>query len=242
MTLEISDRAPLELLPFLRESADRLLEDAGRLREAEFRAPSRLPGWSRAHVIAHLAGSAEARFRLLVAARTGLPIPRYPDEQYRAEQADKAAGDPAADLLNRLRSSTAEVLTAIHDHPRAAWHRPVRWLDGSEHHVHEVVSSMLQELEIHHVDLDTGYTPDDWPGWFAADECRRVVADLAKRDDIPGMRIRATDEEIHHDFGPGPLVTGRSRALLAWLTGRSDGAGLTVTPAGPLPEPPPWRR
>ncbi len=242
MTLETTDRAPLTLLPFLRESVDRLLEDAGRLTEAEIRAPSALPGWSRAHVIAHLAGGADSRVRLLVAARTGLPIPQYPDERCRTDQIEKDARRPVAELLDRLRLSGAEVLTAIRDHPRAAWHRPVRWLNGSDHPVHRVVSSLLQELEIHHVDLDTGYTPDDWPGWFAADECRKVIADFAEEKDMPGMQITVTDEEIRHDFGPGPLVAGQSRALLAWLIGRGDGAELTVTPAGPLPEIPPWRR
>ncbi|MEV7013999.1 maleylpyruvate isomerase family mycothiol-dependent enzyme [Streptosporangium sp. NPDC051022] len=242
MTLEITDRAPLALLPFLYESADSLLEDAGKLSEAEIRAPSSLPGWSRAHVLAHLAGGSDSRVRLLVAARTGLPIPQYPGERSRAEQIARDARRPVAELLDLLRFSTTKALTAIRDHPQAAWNRPVRWLGGSEHPVHRVVSSQLQELEIHHVDLKVGYTPDDWPGWFAADLCRTVVADLAGREDIPGMRMAATDEEIRHDFGPGPLVTGRSRALLAWLIGRGDGAELTVTPAGPLPEPPPWRR
>ncbi|MER7134049.1 maleylpyruvate isomerase family mycothiol-dependent enzyme [Streptosporangium saharense] len=242
MTLEITDGVPLTLLPYLRESAERLLEDAAGLPEAELRAPSRLPGWSRAHLVAHVTAGAESRFRLLVAARTGLPIPRYPGERDRAEQIERDARGPAGDLLERLRASFAKVLTAIRDHPRAAWGRPVRWSDESGRPVHETVSSLLQELEIHHVDLGTAYTPGDWPDWFATDECRRVVADLAARSDVPGMRIATTDGEIGYDFGPGPLVTGESRALLAWLIGRSDGAGLTVAPAGPLPTPPPWRR
>jgi maleylpyruvate isomerase len=36
-------------------------------------------------------------------------------------------------------------------------------------------------------------------------------------------------------------VTGPVRLLLAWLTGRSSGEGLTTEPPGPLPALPAWK-
>ena len=36
-------------------------------------------------------------------------------------------------------------------------------------------------------------------------------------------------------------VSGPPAALLAWLIGRGDGAGLRVTGAGAVPVLPPWR-
>ena len=36
------------------------------------------------------------------------------------------------------------------------------------------------------------------------------------------------------------MVSGPAYALAGWLTGRSPGDGLTVTPAGPLPALPDW--
>ena len=38
----------------------------------------------------------------------------------------------------------------------------------------------------------------------------------------------------------GPTVAGPAHALAAWLTGRSTGAGLSVSPGGPLPAVPAW--
>jgi Mycothiol maleylpyruvate isomerase N-terminal domain len=35
-------------------------------------------------------------------------------------------------------------------------------------------------------------------------------------------------------------ITGPTRDLLAWLTGRDAGRGLTAEPVGPLPPLPPW--
>ncbi|MFI7636230.1 hypothetical protein [Nonomuraea sp. NPDC049400] len=48
--------------------------------------------------------------------------------------------------------------------------------------------------------------------------------------------------------GPGPAVEGAPADMLAWLTGRSSGEGVTLVPVGQpctpggavLPEPPPW--
>ena len=46
-------------------------------------APSLLPGWSRAHVVAHVAGNAVALLNLLTWARTGVETPMYADDAAR---------------------------------------------------------------------------------------------------------------------------------------------------------------
>ncbi|WP_063794604.1 maleylpyruvate isomerase family mycothiol-dependent enzyme [Microbispora sp. ATCC PTA-5024] len=238
-----TETAGVALLGPLTESVRRLLSTAGALNETAVRRPSLLPGWTRAHVLAHIAGAAESRVRLLAGARTGLPIPQYAGEDERTGQIERDAALPAPALADRLRTATGAALTAIRDHPPGAWGREVTWLGGSRGPAHRVPPSLLCELEIHHVDLDAGYTPGDWPGWYAAWECRRVARDFAGRDPAgrPGARVAATDDDLSFTFREGPLVTGTCRALLAWLTGRSPGTGLTVAPAGPLPEVPRWR-
>jgi maleylpyruvate isomerase len=68
----------------------------------------------------------------------------------------------------------------------------------------------------------------------------RVAAALGRRDDAPRMRLLATDAPTDsgalHTVGEvppgGPLVEGTQNALLAWLTGRSSGADLTVRGGG----------
>src|SRR5512139_1694733 len=267
MAVLSAGRTPADLLPFVRESVGRLLRTAGDLDEEAVRGPSLLPGWSRAHVLAHIAGAADSRTRLLSAARTGAPIPQYRDERARTEQIDADAVRSPADLLDRVRAATAGVIEAIGDHPADAWDRPVEWLGGAMRPVRGVVPSLLQELEIHHVDLDAGYGPADWPGWFTDAQLRRVLADFAADDEMQPVRVSAVDLQIEHDFsvrgnrsdadsdgdcdgaggtggdrGAAPLVSGAGHAVLAWLIGRSPGEDLTLTPPGRLPVPPPWRQ
>ena len=44
----------------------------------DWRAPSLLPGWSRAHVASHISRNADALRRVIAAARDGGPGPLYP--------------------------------------------------------------------------------------------------------------------------------------------------------------------
>jgi maleylpyruvate isomerase len=240
--LETTAHEPLRLLPFLRETVQRLRDTVDGLDEQAVRAPSLLPGWTRAHVLAHLAGCADSRVRLLSAAATGRPIPQYRSEQERAEQIEADARQSAAALRRQVRDSLARAVSAIAAHPAGRWHTEVEWLGGIRRPAHRAVSSLVQELEIHHVDLAAGYGPADWPGWFVADESRRVLGELSADESMPPIRVQATDQPIRHDFGGEPLVTGPAHELLAWLIGRSRGERLTVTPAQPLPALPPWRQ
>ena len=59
--------------------------------DAELYVPSLLPGWSRAHVIGHLARNAEALTRLAAWARTGVETPMYRDREQRAAEIQAAS-------------------------------------------------------------------------------------------------------------------------------------------------------
>jgi maleylpyruvate isomerase len=100
----------------------------------------------------------------------------------------------------------------------------------------------LREVEVHHVDLGTGYTPTDWTDAFALRLLREVVHDAPA--DAPAMVLRPYGIDHPLTIGKGgdaPVIGGPTRALAAWLTGRGDGAELTVAPDGELPTPHPWK-
>ena len=61
--LETTGRDAKGLLPFLIGTTGRLLATAETIGDEAIRAPSLLPGWSRAHVLAHIAGSTDSRVR-----------------------------------------------------------------------------------------------------------------------------------------------------------------------------------
>lgn len=104
-----------------------------------------------------------------------------------------------------------------------------------------LVPTRLRELEIHHADLDAGYRFSDIP----ADTARWIIGDiveaLARREDTPPLRLETTDTGLVHALGTGgPTVGGRQADLLAWLSGRSPGTGLTVSGAAEVPSAPFW--
>ena len=71
-------------------ATDRLLAQVAELDDKDIAAPSRLPGWTRGHVLSHLARQAPALERLLEWARTGVETPQYPSR--RARDAEIEAG------------------------------------------------------------------------------------------------------------------------------------------------------
>ena len=58
-------------------STDRLLATVDGLDDAALRQPSRLPGWTRAHVLTHIARNADGLVNLVTWARTGEETPMY---------------------------------------------------------------------------------------------------------------------------------------------------------------------
>ena len=91
---------------------------------------SALPGWTRAHVLTHLAQAADSRTGLLRAALAGRVGRQYPCEQARADAIDAGARRPAAVIRADLRRAVQDCLTAIREHPRHLWDAPAR--SGSE--------------------------------------------------------------------------------------------------------------
>ena len=83
-------------------ATDRLLATAAQLTDEQVKAPSLLPGWSRGHVLTHLARNADGLRNLLIWARTGVPTPQYASPQARdaaiAAGADRTAAEQAADI------------------------------------------------------------------------------------------------------------------------------------------------
>ena len=77
------DTAQRELSDQIDYATQSLLGTARVIAEPDLRQPSLLPSWTRAHVLAHLARSADAMRYLLVGARSGQERPAYPSAQAR---------------------------------------------------------------------------------------------------------------------------------------------------------------
>ncbi len=231
----------------LAAATDRLLATATALSDAQAREPSLLPGWSRGHVLTHIARNSDGMVNLLHWARTGTQTPMYTSPQSRAADIEAGAGRPAAALAADVRDSAAGFAAEAASMPDGAWTAQVRALNGPPFPALGVLERRLSEVEIHHVDVAAGYSPGDWPEDFLSEALPRVAESFAGRDDMPPCVAWADGAEDSFRLGPeqaGPpsaIIRGQPADLLAWLLGRGDGARLTLARGDALPELPPWR-
>lgn len=235
------------MLEMLETGADNLARSLTGLDDTQVAAPSALPGWTRGHVLAHVARNADALVNLLTWARTGVETPMYPSRQVRDEHIERDAGRSADDHRADIEESQRRFMAAAGDLGDADWGATIRWgRDAAETTADLVPWLRIVEVEVHHVDLDLGYTPAHWTPDFVRRQLARTVEDR-RADDTPALTVRATDTGAEHHLGGGTVVAGPQAALLAWLLGRSDGAGLSVesgdgtATSSDLPVLPPWR-
>ncbi|MFG3438549.1 maleylpyruvate isomerase family mycothiol-dependent enzyme [Nonomuraea sp. NPDC047897] len=225
-----------------------LLATTAALSDEDVAAPSRLPGWTRGHVLAHLARNADSLVNLLTWASTGVPTPQYASPEAREAGIEAGAGRSAAEQLADLEAGAARLDAAARPLPESAWSAQVGGLRPPTHPAWYVLVRRLREIGMHHVDLGAGYGPDRWPERFV----RRELHDCLRtwpyeQSTVSGIRL--PDGTEWKDLGDGPVVAGGAADVLAWLTGRSAGEGIRVVQEGRMPAPgqemrvpaaPPW--
>jgi maleylpyruvate isomerase len=149
------------------DATQRLLGSARLIADPDMRAPSLLPGWTRAHVLAHLARGADAMRDLLIGARDGQDRRGYRSADARAEDIETTAQQSAKDLVADVADSAMALRTIARQLPDPAWRVKVRVLDSRKFPAEQLLIRRLVEVELHHGDLGTGYGPADWPPGFA---------------------------------------------------------------------------
>ncbi|MEV7773269.1 maleylpyruvate isomerase family mycothiol-dependent enzyme [Kitasatospora sp. NPDC086791] len=224
------------------ESTQRLLQTVSGLAPEALAEPSALPGWTRGHVLAHLARNADSLVNLLTGARTGTDIPQYTSNEARDRDIDRDAPRPLDVHLADLRASHERFAAAAALLPAEAWTVQVKHRRGYLFPASDIPRRRLLEVEYHHVDLAGGRTPAHWPEDFAVAQFRDLADGLAGEPGLPTVELVADDTADRAVIGAGePALTveGPVRALTAWLSGRSAGADLRRTPDTALPQLPP---
>lgn len=232
------------LIERINASVDRLLASASTLDDDRMREPSLLPGWSRGHVLTHIARSGDGLRNLLIWARTGEERPQYASAQARTDEIEAGADRPAHEITDDLAGSAKAFVDEARGVPEDAWRTEVRGIRGPAHPAWFTLHRRLFEVEVHHADLGAGYHPSDWPGWFVSDELYRVGGELAASPDTPPAVLNdaSTGRQYFLRTGAAPdlAITGPGYALLAWLIGRDSDGELTTDPEGELPAIPSW--
>lgn len=221
-------------LASVRDASDRLLTAVAELDNAAVTRPSRLPGWTRGHVLAHLARNADALVNVL----EGRPM--YIDGDARDADIERDAPRPLDAQLTDLRES-ADRFQETGAAP-ADWSRTVELRNGVTDSVSRVPFRRWAEVALHHVDLGIGYELEDLPTEFVEREIDFLAERFAGHKDVPPTGLVAEGGRIWTTGGGAPgdpvSVKGTAAELLGWLAGRRDGSGLTVKD-GTLPSLPP---
>ncbi|HEX5567040.1 MAG TPA: maleylpyruvate isomerase family mycothiol-dependent enzyme [Streptomyces sp.] len=221
----------------LRDSTGRLLAAAEALDDTSVAQPSLLPGWTRGHVLAHLARNADALVNVLA----GRPM--YAGAGAREADIERDAARPLAVHLEDLRTSAARLDRAMAGLTDEQWRTTVELRNGVTDLAASVPFRRQIEVELHHVDLGIGYTLHDLPGAFTDRELENKARRFLGHPDVPPVELRAEDGRAWRtgrteEDGETPIVVvGTPTALVGWLTGRTTGSGLSssreVLPALP---------
>src|SRR4029453_10394161 len=146
----------------VRTATQRLLGDTILVTDEQWRAPSRLPAWTRGHVATHIARHADALVRLTQWARSGERQDMYPSPEYRANEIEAGAGRSGLDLQIDLDSPAGGLKSAFEELDAAdAWDAMVEMRGGIKVPARLLPLARLLEVVIHHVDLDIGYEITD---------------------------------------------------------------------------------
>jgi maleylpyruvate isomerase len=209
------------------------------------RAPSALDGWTRAHVVAHLARNAEALGRLVAWARTGVETPMYADAEQRDRDIEASAALPAARLRAELVSTAADLAAALAGLADTDWTASVRSAQGRTIPTAEVPWMRVREVWLHAHDIRAGATTDPGAPLRLPDGMAEVLLDdvtavMSAREGCPSLLLRSPDGRWRLGRGePDAVLDGSAGTLAGWLTGRGTGGDMTSS-TGTVPEAPRW--
>ena len=228
-TASAADR--LETLRLLvAQATHRLLGDTIAVSDEDWRRPSRLPNWTRAHVATHLARQADAIGRLTEWARTGERRDMYSSANQRESDIEAGAGRPGLELQLDLDTSAGRLGEAFDALDRAgAWDAVVEMRGGMRVPARLLPLARLLEVIIHHVDLDVGFDVGDIDQQTAEWLLEWCAFRLRDRGEFPQL-VLTSDSGFTIQLGrsgePRP-ITGSSSSLLGWVTKRVDSSAVT---------------
>lgn len=205
--------------------------------------PSLLPGWPRAHVIAHVGYNARAIARLVKWANTGIETPMYSTPQARNDEIEFGATLPPNALRHLYEHSAIHLDVEWRDSSGPAWAAHVKTAQGRTVPLTETIWMRAREVWLHAVDLDNGATFQQIP----SEVLTRLLGDIIKawqnRGEGADIALQVTDhQELSGMFNPTSknflTITGTLAEVTAWASGRYRDA--VTTDARLVPQAPRW--
>lgn len=228
------------VLSALAAATDRLLATVDSLSAADFAAPSTLPGWSRAHVLAHLALNAKGLAGVLTTLGQPQPLPMYPSASRRDSDIDQLAAQAPAHIADRAAVGAAVLAQHLGAGPNPEDALEAVGAAGAEFRAGDRDPSAPQSRSAGGVfaraAAEGAATLASWtaPGTFE----RTPAGPVVRAAEIPFMRWR--EVEIHHadlgfGYGPGDWPGEFTSYLLATAAYDRDGEQfMTLCPTDGL--------
>ena len=203
-------------------SHQRLLQTLDGLIDEQCRQPSLLAGWSRGHVLSHLANNAYSHLRMFEAASRGEETEQYEGgKPTRDAQIEAWSSLSAHELVGHVRASIYAL--------EGAWASatPTTWTGfgikshagGARVAITDLMLMRWCETEVHHADLDLGYSFENWDATFVRFELDRQLMRWNSRKSM-GLTVL-----------PEAAAKLSPNHRLAWLLGRIAVDGLPVVDA-----------
>ncbi|MFC7488880.1 maleylpyruvate isomerase family mycothiol-dependent enzyme [Knoellia sp. CPCC 206453] len=213
-----------DLLAAIDDHTARLVADAGGA--DDLAAPSLCEGWTRDHVLNHIARNAEALSLLVRSAVDGTGETMYASPEQRDVDIDAGVGRGRDELVTEVAETAqalARALRRLTDE-----HRDIvleRTPGGPTFKGGMLTFMRLREVIYHHVDLDVGFGFDDVDGdlqvLFIDNELKRQDGAPA----TPSLTIRSDEGDVWSIGGGDAEVVGSRGGILRWLA-RQDPSGV----------------
>ena len=203
-------------------SHQRLLQALDGLTDEQCRQPSMLAGWSRGHVLSHLANNAYSHLRMFEAASRGEETEQYEGgKPTRDAQIEAWSSLSAHELIGHVRASIYAL--------EGAWASatPTTWsgfgikshAGGARVAITDLMLMRWCETEVHHADLDLDYSLENWDSTFVRFELERQLMIWNSRKSM-GLTVL-----------PAAAAKLSPNHRLAWLLGRIAVDGLPMVDA-----------
>ena len=224
-------------LALLARETSLLMRTAAALDDETIRVASLCEGWTRAHVLSHIARNADALGNLVSWAVTGTPRAMYDSPDDRDADIEAGSSRGAMEVFTDLEDSAARFASAAPGLAGAPEQVEVEMRGGRTVLGGQLPTLRLMEVVFHHVDLFAGYTFADADPGFVKRATTIAIERLRASGKAPSITLHGDEGDTWTTGDGAQDVTGSNAALLLWLA-RGEGAG--VSSEAPLPKLPSW--
>lgn len=209
--------------------------------DEELAADTVLAGWTRKHLVAHVAANADALRNLVHWARTGEVRPMYNSNDQRANDIEAGSHRDAAALREWVHTAAAALADDVATLTPEQWTNEVVTAQGRTVPASEIPWMRSREVMVHATDIGAGVTFADLPQDFLLALAVDITGKRSGALDGPSVNVVATDVDGHWAVagqGEPVEVRGSLADIVAYLAGRPY--GHLDSGAEPIPALPRW--